>query len=71
MRRSVLLTTSPIVLSNRQMDPEQVIDLVAARAPQGFTQLDDVISRAELEEIAGHYRKVAGFEREHLSRGQA
>ena len=66
-----LAATSPIVLSNRQMAPEQVIDLVAARAPQGFTQLDDVISRAELEEIAGRYRKVAGFERERLSRGQA
>ena len=66
-----LAATSPIVLSNRQMGPEQVIDLVAARAPQGFTQLDDVISRAELEEIAGRYRKVAGFERERLSRGQA
>ena len=66
-----LAATSPIVLSNRQMGPEQVIDLVAARAPHGFTQLDDVISRAELEEIAGRYRKVAGFERERLSRGQA
>ena len=28
-----LAATSPIVLSNRQMGPEQVIDLVAARAP--------------------------------------
>ena len=66
-----LAATSPIVLSNRQMGPEQVIDLVAARAPQGFEQLDDVISRAELEEIAGRYRKVAGFERERLSRGRS
>ena len=60
--------TSPIVLSNRQMGPEQVIDLAAMRAPQGFDQLDNVIPRTELEEIAGRYRKVAGFERERLSR---
>jgi 5-methylphenazine-1-carboxylate 1-monooxygenase len=66
-----LAATSPVVLSNRRMGPERVIDLVAARAPQGFERLDDVISRAELEEIAGRYRKVAGFERERLSRGQA
>ena len=55
-------------LSNRQMGPEQVIDLAAMRAPQGFDQLDNVIPRTELEEIAGRYRKVAGFERERLSR---
>jgi 2-polyprenyl-6-methoxyphenol hydroxylase-like FAD-dependent oxidoreductase len=66
-----LAATNPIVLSNRQMGPEQVIDLVAARAPQGFQQLDNVISHAELEEIAGRYRKVAGFERERLSRNHA
>jgi 2-polyprenyl-6-methoxyphenol hydroxylase-like FAD-dependent oxidoreductase len=65
-----LAATSPIVLSNRQMGPEQVIDLVAARAPQGFDRLDDVISQAKLEEIAGRYRKVAGFERDRLSTGQ-
>ena len=52
------------------MGPEQVIDLVAARAPQGFDRLDDVISQAKLEEIAGRYRKVAGFERDRLSTGQ-
>ena len=64
-----LAATSPIVRSNRQMGPEQVIDLVAARAPQGFGQLDDVISQAELEEIARRYRKVAGFDRERLAGG--
>jgi hypothetical protein len=46
------------------MGPERVIDLVAARAPDGFAHLEEVISRAELEGIAGQYRKVAGFERE-------
>ena len=56
------------MLSNRQMGPERVINLVAARAPDGFEHVEDVISRAELEDIAGQYRKVAGFERERLGR---
>jgi 5-methylphenazine-1-carboxylate 1-monooxygenase len=58
-----LAATSPIVLSNRQMGPERMIDLVAARAPDGFQRLEDVVSPGELEAIAGQYRKVAGFER--------
>jgi hypothetical protein len=64
-----LPATGKIVLSNRQMGPERVIDLVAARAPDGFERVEDVISRAELEGIAGQYRQVAGFERERLGRG--
>jgi hypothetical protein len=48
-----------------------MIDLVAARAPDGFQQLEDVVSPGELEAIAGQYRKLAGFEHECLgdSRG--
>ena len=37
------------------------------RAPNGFTQLHEVISRAELEEIAGGYKQIAGFNREELN----
>jgi len=50
------------VLSNRRMGPEQVIDIVAERAPDGFARLEDVVSQDELEGIARQYRKVAGFE---------
>ncbi len=63
-----LPATSQIVLSNRGMGPEQVIDIVAARAPDGFARLEDVISHEELLAIASQYRKVAGFERERLGR---
>ena len=72
MRRNApLAATSPIVLSNCQMGPERMIDPVAARAPDGFQQLEDVVSPGELEAIAGQYRKLAGLERERLgdSRG--
>ena len=48
-----LAATSPIVLSNRQMGPEQVIDLVAARAPQGF----DAAGRRDLTGGAGGDRR--------------
>jgi 5-methylphenazine-1-carboxylate 1-monooxygenase len=54
------------VLSNCQMGPERMIGLVAARAPDGFQQLEDVVSPGELEAIAGQYRKLAGFEHECL-----
>ena len=65
-----LPATTRIVLSNRQMGPERVIDLVAARAPDGFEELGQVISRAELENIARQYRQVAGFARGNRAAGR-
>lgn len=62
-----LPATTQVVLSNRRMGPEQVIDIVAERAPNGFDRLDDVISHEELLAIAMQYRKVAGFQRERLA----
>lgn len=61
-----LQPTARIVLSNREQGPEQVMQLVEERAPNGFTQLHDVISPAELEEIAGRYKQIAGFSRTEL-----
>jgi 5-methylphenazine-1-carboxylate 1-monooxygenase len=43
--------TAQIVLANRQAGPEQSMDLVDKRAPNGFDRLDDVISDDELAEI--------------------
>ncbi len=53
--------TSRIVLANRENGPEQVMQLAEERAPGGFRQIEDVISRAELEEIAARYKTIAGF----------
>jgi 2-polyprenyl-6-methoxyphenol hydroxylase-like FAD-dependent oxidoreductase len=50
-----------IVRANRKGGPERVVDEVSARAPDGFAQLEDVISRAELAAIAGGYAQMAGF----------
>lgn len=59
--------TANIVLTNRQNGPEVVMQIVEERAPNGFDNLDDVISYAELEEIANRYKKIAGFDRESLN----
>lgn len=53
--------TSQIILSNRQQGPEACMQLVEDRAPNGFTKLDDVVSRAELDAIADKYKRLAGF----------
>ena len=53
--------TTGLVHSNRQGGPERVLDVVGARAPQGFTTLDAVIAKDELAAIGGQYAAMAGF----------
>lgn len=62
-----LAPTAKIVLSNRQQGPEIVMQMVEERAPEGFERLENVISRAELEDVAARYKQVAGFDREALN----
>jgi 2-polyprenyl-6-methoxyphenol hydroxylase-like FAD-dependent oxidoreductase len=50
--------TNQIVLSNRQLGPEQVMQMAHERAPDGFDNIEDVISREELTTIAQRYRAV-------------
>ena len=59
--------TSKIVLANRGNGPEQVMQIVHERAPDGFPTLDSVITRAELEAINLRYKQIAGFECETLN----
>jgi 2-polyprenyl-6-methoxyphenol hydroxylase-like FAD-dependent oxidoreductase len=53
--------TAEIVRSNRNSGPERVMDVVAERAPDGFTRLEDVIAPKELAAIVGGYARTAGF----------
>ena len=53
--------TAEIVRSNRRGGPERVVDVVSARAPEGFARIEDVIAREELAAIAGGYAAMAGF----------
>ena len=59
--------TTKLVLLNRQNGPEQVMQLVEERAPDGFATVTDVLSQQELEDIAANYKKVAGFQVEALN----
>ncbi len=59
--------TARIVHANRGQGPEQVMQLVHQRAPEGFTAIADVLSQTELEEAAGAYKRLAGFDRETLN----
>lgn len=54
--------TRAIQLANRQMGPEIVMQIVHERAPQGFEEIDDVISMDERTQIAARYKSVAGFD---------
>jgi len=65
-----LPATAKIVLQNRQMGPEQVMQIVEERAPNGFENLYDVISPEELESIAARYKQIAGFDKEALNKKQ-
>ena len=53
--------TAGIVLANRRGGPEGVIDLVEARAPGGFVNIEDVASHEERERVVRGYAALAGF----------
>ncbi|MGO4843713.1 flavin-dependent oxidoreductase, partial [Rhizobiaceae sp. 2RAB30] len=55
--------TSAIVRANRLGGPEAVIDLVEARAPDGFADIETVASYEERKEVVRGYASLAGFAR--------
>jgi 5-methylphenazine-1-carboxylate 1-monooxygenase len=59
--------TTELVNLNRRNGPEQVMQLVEERAPNGYDVVTDVLSRHELEDIANNYKRVAGFQVEALN----
>jgi 2-polyprenyl-6-methoxyphenol hydroxylase-like FAD-dependent oxidoreductase len=59
--------TSDLVMLNRRNGPEQVMQLVEERAPEGYTIVTEVLSHQELEDIAANYKRVAGFQVEGLN----
>ena len=60
--RERLPRTRELQRVNRAMGPERVMQMIRERAPEGFASIDDVIPRAELEDVAASYKRVAGFE---------
>src|ERR1700730_2666872 len=53
--------TAEVVRSNRRGGPEGVIDAVEQLAPDGFTDIDKVLSYAQREAIVRGYASKAGF----------
>lgn len=59
--------TTDLVMLNRKNGPEQVMQIVEERAPNGYEMVTDVLSQQELEDIAANYKRVAGFQVEGLN----
>ncbi|WP_315834575.1 flavin-dependent oxidoreductase [Bradyrhizobium prioriisuperbiae] len=59
--------TTELVKLNRRNGPEQVMQMVEERAPNGYDVVTDVLSQQELEDIANGYKRVAGFQVEALN----
>jgi 5-methylphenazine-1-carboxylate 1-monooxygenase len=60
--------TAEIVRSNRIGGPERIIDAVEELAPDGFTDIDRVLSHEDRAAIVRGYAAKAGFSREQVSR---
>jgi len=53
--------TAAIVRANRGNGPEQCMQLVEERAPNGFDRIEDVVAPGELEAITSGYKKLTGM----------
>jgi len=56
-----------VILRNRRYGPEIVMQMAEERAPDGFSNIEDVIPRAELEAVALSFKRAAGFDAESLN----
>jgi 2-polyprenyl-6-methoxyphenol hydroxylase-like FAD-dependent oxidoreductase len=60
--------TAEIVRMNRRGGPEQVIDAVEELSPDGFSNIDDVLSLDQRRAIVRGYASAAGFAREQVNK---
>ena len=51
-----------IIIRNRNFGPETVLQLAEERAPDGFTDLAEVLSKDELEQAALGFKRAAGID---------
>ena len=66
--RERLPMTAQIVQSNRSGGPEGVIDAVEARAPDGFDNIDAVLTYEQRKAIVRGYAAKAGFAKEQVNK---
>jgi len=55
--------TARLTLDNRETGPERVLQMVEDRCPDGFNDVYDHFTHAELKEVSDRYKKLAGFSR--------
>ena len=55
--------TAEIVLTNRRQGPSEIQTIVEQRAPNGFDNIESVLSATERATIAEGYQRMAGFDR--------
>jgi 5-methylphenazine-1-carboxylate 1-monooxygenase len=60
--------TAEIVRMNRRGGPEGVIDAVEALAPEGFSNIDEVLPFEQRKAIVRGYATLAGFSKEQVNR---
>jgi 2-polyprenyl-6-methoxyphenol hydroxylase-like FAD-dependent oxidoreductase len=63
--------TAQLIRMNRKGGPEGVIDAVEALAPDGFNDIDQVLSYEERLAIVRGYASTAGFAREQVNKAAA
>ena len=63
--------TTQIVLMNRKGGPEGVIDAIERLAPEGFANVDDVLSHDQRMAIVRGYASTAGFVQAQVNKGRA
>jgi 2-polyprenyl-6-methoxyphenol hydroxylase-like FAD-dependent oxidoreductase len=66
--RQRLPVMNEIILRNREFGPSIIMDMAEERAPGGFSNIEDIIPRHELEEISRSFKIAAGFDPEQLNR---
>jgi 2-polyprenyl-6-methoxyphenol hydroxylase-like FAD-dependent oxidoreductase len=62
-----LPVVTEVMLRNREYGPEIVMQMAEERAPNGFTSIEEIIPRHELESIARDFKIAAGFDPEILN----
>ncbi|SEO33246.1 2-polyprenyl-6-methoxyphenol hydroxylase [Salinihabitans flavidus] len=55
-------SVNALVLRNRGDGPDRILNIVAARAPEGFEDIETVMPEAERAALADDYRRAAGME---------
>ena len=54
--------TAALIAATRGLGPDLVLERAHERAPQGFDDIEAVIPYAERQEIAAHFKRLAGFD---------